>query len=154
MEQQIEMEVTRQTTLADMDNAIRLMKEAQEEYRASDKIAKEAYAKFQHLEATVIKMMEENGKELYIAEGVARVKISHIMSVQTPKTVDEKKAFFNWLKQNCGEDVHDAYMTVNSQSLNSLYNDLTEQYAARGEILMIEGLGEPTSRTKLSITKA
>jgi len=153
IEEQLELPVAH-TTLADMDHTIKLMKESQEEYRKLDKVAKEAYAKFQHLEQTVVRLLEESGKQIYIAEGVAKVKVNYVMSVHTPKTIDEKKAFFQWLRDNCGEEVHDSYMTINSQSLNSLYNDLTEQYAQRGEVLMIDGLSEPTARTKLSITKA
>ena len=141
-------------SLAEMDQAIAELKTKREEYKAAKAISDGLELEKRQLEARVVEMLEQAGKTVYVAEGVGRVKVSYEMSVQTPKTPEEKKAFFNWLATNMGQDVADAYLTVNSVSLNSLYNQLNEQAAQKGEVLSIDGLGEPIARTKLSLTKA
>lgn len=141
-------------SLSEMDAVIKELKTAKEEYSLKKKESDNAYSIVKGLEAKIILMLEKSEKTVYIAEGVARVKVSHEMSVQTPKTPEAKLAFFKWIEDNMGEDVKNAYLTVNSQSLNSLYNQLSEEYASRGEILMIDGLEEPVARTSLSVTKA
>jgi hypothetical protein len=141
-------------SLAEMDNAIANIRELEASYKAAKEISDGFYEQLQAAKAKVVEMLEQAGKTTYIAEGIGRVKVTYEMSVQTPKTPEEKKAFFTWLATNMGPEVSEAYMTVNSQSLNALYNQLTEEYARRGEVLMIDGLSEPISRTKLSLTKA
>ena len=140
-------------TLEEMDEAIAALTKKNAEYDAANKISKALYHECEELERKVLSMMEAADKDVYIGAGF-RVSKVHKMSVQTPKSPAEKKAFFAWLKEKQGEEVHDAYLSVNSQSLNSLYNDLTEEWAQRGEILMIDGLSEPIVRTSLSLRKA
>lgn len=137
-----------------MDDAIKNIRALEALYKAAKEISDMHYEQLNSAKAKVIEMLEQAGKTVYVAEGVGRVKVSYEMSVQTPKTPEEKTAFFKWLASNMGQDVADAYLSVNSQSLNSLYNELTEQYARRGEVLTIDGIGAPISRTKLSLTKA
>jgi len=140
-------------TLADMDAAIQELAAKNAEYDTANKISKSLYHECEELERKLLAMMEATEKDAYIGAGF-RVSKVHKMSVQTPKSPAEKKAFFAWLMENKGEAIHDAYLSVNSQSLNSLYNELTEEFASKGEILMIDGLGEPIARTSLSIRKA
>lgn len=141
-------------SLHSMDKAVKSIRDLRDTYAKAKKLSDEAYEHVKRAEAELILMMEKSERSVYIVEGVGRVRISHEMSVQTPKTLDEKKAFFEWLAKNKGQDVADAYMSINSQSLNSLYNELQEEAASRGEILQVDGLGEPIARTKLSLTKA
>lgn len=147
-------QTTGEISLAAMDAAIVAMKTKREEYSAAKKISDGLHEEQRQLEAIVVSMLEQAGKTVYVCEGIGRVKVSYEMSVQTPKTPEEKLAFFAWLTANMGQEVSDAYLTVNSQSLNSLYNELSEEWARRGEVLSIDGLGQPIARTKLSLTKA
>lgn len=140
-------------TLSDMDALIKELRMKRDEYDVAKKAAEAKHGEVKNLEAKVIQTLEDAGKTTYIAEGVGKVTVSYDMSVQTPKTIDEKRAFFEWVKNNLGQEVHDSYMTVNSISLNSLYKQLNEEYCNRGEILQISGLGEPVARTKLSLRK-
>lgn len=141
-------------SLAEMDSAIAELKKRRTEYEEAHKISTGLHEAMKQQEAVVVAMLEKADKTVYIAEGIGRVKVTHEMSVQTPKTPEDKKAFFNWLSTNLGQDVADAYQTVNSQSLNSLYNELEERFAREGKVLSIDGLGQPIARTKLSLTKA
>lgn len=146
--------IKKELTVKEVDDTIKRIVEL----RADKKVIKEAMdavdTELDVQESKLIKMLEEAGKTAYIAEGFGKVKISYIMTVQTPKSTEDKLAFFTWLEQNKGKDIADAYITVNSQALNSLYNELSEEFASRGEVLQIDGISEPLTRTKLSITKA
>lgn len=143
-----------QISLVQMDQAIQHVRDLEEKYKAAKEISDSHFAELSTAKEKVMDMLEQAEKTVYVAEGIGRATLSYEMSVQTPKTPSEKKAFFSWLTSKMGQDVADAYMTVNSQSLNSLYNSLTEEYASRGEILMIDGLNEPIARRKLSLRKA
>jgi hypothetical protein len=141
-------------SLAEMDEAVKLVKEKRDEYKAKKEESDDAHAELKRAEAALIAMMEKAEKEVYIVTGVGRVRVSHELSVQTPKTREEKLAFFKWLAEKKGQDVADNYMTINANSLNSLYKELNEEAAQQGEILIIDGLGEPVVRTTLSMTRA
>jgi glycyl-tRNA synthetase beta subunit len=51
-------------------------------------------------------------------------------SVRTPKDPDSKKAFFDFLKER---DLYDQMITVNSQTLNALYNQERKALNAEGK---------------------
>ncbi len=74
-------------------------------------------------------------------------------SVLTPKTVEQKKAFFLWLKEK-GEDVYWQYTSVNSNSLNALYKEELEIAKENGDLqFSLPGIGEPTVMTSLAKRK-
>jgi len=141
-------------SLADMDRAIALLRESKDQYAEASKASKLLYVDVKKYEAEVIDMMERAGKKRYIAEGIGQVSISENLSVATPKTPEEKQAFFAWLTKEMGEDGFLTYASVNSASLNSLYKEKVEEYGQRGEVLEIDGLNAPTSFNKLSLRKA
>jgi hypothetical protein len=139
---------------SDLDQAVTFLRLAKDEYTSAKRISDEHHAAMKEREVTLMKLMERAGKEKYICEGVGLVTISKGLSVKTPKTPEQKEAFFNWLREHEGEDAYHAYMTVNSNSLNSFYNLKNREYGERGEILEIAGLDQPTEYSKLSLRKA
>jgi uncharacterized protein YktA (UPF0223 family) len=141
-------------TTEEMDDAVKYLKKLEAAYKIKKDEAEQAHGFYEDQKQLVISMLESIGKTVYIAEGVARVKVTTEMSYQTPKTIEEKEAFFKWLAENEGEEVMMTYRTVNSQALNSLLNELEERYAREGKVLQADGIGQPIARTKLSVTKA
>lgn len=140
-------------TVAQFDNMVTKLKELKLAYDESNAIKKTKYDEYKAQEARVIEAMEQAGKSTYICEGVGRVTRVEKMAVRVPATPEQKTAFFNWLRENMGEDVATQYTSVNSQALNALYNQLMEEYAARGEVLDIDGLETPITRVELSFRK-
>lgn len=140
-------------SVSEMDDNIAYLRKLKEEHAEVDKIKKEAYAKFKEQELKVIRMLEATGKKKYVSDA-GQATLVNELSVQTPKTPEQKRAFFNWIRENMGDDAHDVYMTVNSRTLNSLYKEQSEVFAARGEVLSIDGINDPITVTKLSFTKA
>lgn len=141
-------------SLKEMDAAVKHVRDLRDAYKAASALSNAAHAELKTAEMHLINMLTEADKDVYIVDGVGRVRVSREMSIQTPKTPQDKVAFFAWLARTKGQDVADAYMSINANSLNALYNELTAEAASRGEILMPEGLGEPIERVSLSLTKA
>ena len=138
-----------QITVNEMDNLIEKLRDAKDEHKIKSDAAKIAKAAYDTLQLKLLAALEELDKDTYIAKS-GRITRVIKMAVRVPKTLDEKRAFFNWLRQNRGDEVADSYMSVNSQSLNTLYNEMVDEYAGRGEILTMEGIEPPTIRESLS----
>jgi len=141
-------------SIDDMTEAVRVLREAKTAYDAKKLESNALHADMKALEERVMGLMKLAGLSEFTATGYGKVSLSELMSVKTPKSPDEKKAFFNWVRENMGDDAYYAYMSVNSNSLNSMYKQKVEEYGERGEILSVDGLEEPTSYTKLSLRKA
>lgn len=71
-------------------------------------------------------------------------------SVRVPADTDAKVEFFKWLNTK-GRDIYWKYVTVNSNSLNSLYKQEMEVAKEEGNIdFKIPGIGAPTYSPVLS----
>jgi hypothetical protein len=151
-EQMFEEEPKKELSLQEMDALVEKLRLSKERYQEDKAISDASNAQYREVEAEVMSVLEEAGKDTYISEH-GRVTLVKKLAVRVPKTLDEKRDFFAWLRENKGEETADHYMTVNSQSLNRLYNDLTEEYGARGEVLEIDGLEMPTYRETLQFRK-
>lgn len=78
---------------------------------------------------------------------------SNRFTVPTPKTIEEKTAFFGWLNTK-GREVYWQFTTINSQSLNALYKAEMEIAKEQGNFdFKIPGLAEPTFTAGLSRRK-
>lgn len=100
------------------------------------------------LEQKVIAILKAGNIKKYTSGGVS-ISLKDRVSVKTPKTEEDKAAFFAWLKER---GVEEQYLTVNSQSLNSLYKQEREAALERGDLdFKIPGIGEETIYTTLSI---
>ena len=141
-------------TTADLDSAIREMWAKRQEYDRLNEKTKACGAECDDLEAKIIAMLEQCNKDSYLCEGTARVNRITKLSVRIPQDSVEKAKFFKWLKEKHGAEGFLAYATVNSQSLNKLYN---EEFAACPEEdradFSIDGVGSPTERVSLRVTK-
>ena len=142
-----------QITVNEMDNLIERLREAKDEYKIKSDASKIAKAEYDTIQLKLLAALEELDKDSYIAKSGRITRVTK-MAVRVPKTLDEKRAFFTWLRETRGDEVADSYMSVNSQSLNTLYNEMVDEYASRGEILTMEGVEPPTLRESLSFRQA
>lgn len=73
------------------------------------------------------------------------------MSVKTPKDPDSKAKFFEWLDS---KGIKDDILTVNSKTLNSMYNAEIEAARERGdEDFSIPGIEAPTVYKQIQFRK-
>ena len=72
-------------------------------------------------------------------------------SVTTPKTVEDKRELFEFLRS---KDMFDEMVSVNSMTLNSLYKSLSEAAAKEGILdFRMPGVPEPTIYTNLKLRR-
>lgn len=75
-------------------------------------------------------------------------------SYRTPKTAEDKAAFFEWLKNTRGEDVYMEKIGINSQTLNAIAKEEFEAAIEEGNIdFSIPGLEEPSIRETISFRR-
>lgn len=75
-------------------------------------------------------------------------------SVTTPKSIEDKQAFFSWLKAKHGDTVFWDKMGIHSGVLNSLYNEEMEAAKEAGDFMFeMPGVGKSSYRDTLSRRK-
>jgi len=141
----------------DLDNALTEVKSAQADYDAKKEISNEAHAVMEAAKARLVTLLESAGKKRWEVDGIGGFTVSTSLKFRVPADVNSKAKFFEFIEspvvsQLLGQNSRDiflAYATVHHASLNSLCNNLTELAAARGDMLEIPGIGQPTSEVSL-----
>jgi hypothetical protein len=111
---------------------------------------KEMNAAITELETSFIAALEEAGKTSYDSE-FGRLTCVSRETYKTPKTLEEKEALFNWLKE---KGIFMETVSVVSQTLNALAKREKEASEERGEVFFqIPGLTEKTVSQYLSFRK-
>lgn len=141
---------TRTVTTKQLDEQIEHLSMLRDRYQGMKSEASAAHLDMKNQEDRVMSMLEVADKKSYKVDGLCTVTRIDKLAVTTPKTTDAKMAFFKWIETKLGIDAMWAYTSVNSKTLNSLYNTQAEEYAERGEVLDIGGIELPTTRTTLS----
>jgi hypothetical protein len=73
-------------------------------------------------------------------------------SVTTPKTLEDKKQFFDFLES---KGMFLEMVSINSQTLNSLYKSLADEAAEAGVLdFKLPGIPEPTTYTNLKLRRS
>lgn len=144
--------MTASMTIAELETLIGQTYALDAEIDAAELAIKPKKAELARLEALLMEQLQLGELTSYKSKYGTVVR-SVRYSVQTPKTKDDKQAFFGWLG-NRGEEVRWQYTSVNSQSLNALYKAEMEIAREEGNIdFRIPGIGEPSAQPILSRRK-
>lgn len=112
---------------------------------------KHAQLELDEKEAQLLQWMQDAGMHSY-ASPAGKFGLSARTSVKTPKTPDDRAAFFTWLRER---GLFDQMITVNSQTLNALYkNELEQAQASGADDVTIPGINEIKINTILSFRRA
>lgn len=125
----------------------KICKETAEKVAAVKKIeaeVKDQKSVIEKMKRKIMFHLEKLGKTKYVSEAGTFYTITEF-SVTTPKTEDEKKAFFDFCTEN---DIFYKYATVNSRSLQTLYRSLLE---SEGPDFKLPGVGEAKVYEKLGM---
>ena len=140
-------------TIKQLDALVERLALARTKHDNQKDIIKKYKADVDAAESLVMDALEKLDKKSYKCEGIGTITRVDKLSVTVPKTPEKKQAMFNWIKSKLGIESYLAYMTINSQALNKLYKEQTEEYGARGEVLEMDGVDLPTTRTILSFRR-
>lgn len=120
---------------------------ARDEYKRLDKIAKDAYHARRAKEKLVLDALSADGKKRWDIPGVGTVSCVDKLNVQVPKTIEDKKATWQYIVDKYGEDLAFEKFSVNSKTLGSFYRQ--ELKAADDPSLFeIPGVQPPTSEVE------
>lgn len=101
-----------------------------------------------------LKLMEEMELEKQLIPGFGTVSMSARASWKTPKDIHSKHKLFTWIAETKGQDVLDAMISINSQTLNSFAKAELDAHLQEGDIeFRIPGLEEPVITPDLRFTK-
>ncbi len=139
----------------DLDNMIIAMKKARDIYDAAKSVATEKYKTFEELEGKVVEALKLAGKRKYHVDGLGVCYFIEKLVVTTPKTLEDKRKFFDWLKSSFGETFLLDKQGVNHQSLQKIYNDAYNAAVeeGKGEQFTVPGLDSPTAQISLGFRK-
>lgn len=138
--------------LQKMDALITEMREKKEAHEEAKKKATDIYKEYAALEHKVIAALKAAGKKSYKVDGLGTFSIVHKQVVTTPKTLDEKRQLFDYIREKYGDDVLDTLRSVNHQSLNSFYNQEAEK-AEDPSLFEIPGISAPTIKEEARFRK-
>lgn len=103
------------------------------------------------LERKMLLIMEETDRDKIHVKGHGTLYIMNRFTVQTPKSLEDKRALFHYLSD---KGIFDEMVSVNSQTLNSFYKTEMEQAIAEGNVdFKIPGVGDPVHSKKLCVKK-
>jgi len=145
---------TSSITVEQLDAALKAYNDKYSEYEVQKAKASALHKEAETLEKKLIEAMEQAGKSKYYCEGVGTAYFSDKMVVTTPKTNDDKRKLFDWLKEKNGETFFLATVSVNHQTLQSLYNSELQKAVDEGgdaSTFHIPGLEQPTSKRSLNL---
>ncbi len=95
----------------------------------ASRVKKEISDQLEIEEKRMMEMLQDSGMTSYKSP-VGQVVLAYRTSVKTPKLPEEKAALFAWLEE---QGLYDAMVSVNSKTLNSLYNAKIEEAKERGD---------------------
>ena len=101
------------------------------------------------LKAKIQAVLETHEKDSYDS-ACGRISRIRQLSVKVPKTEEEKKKFFTWVRE---QGLYWQYVNVNSRSLNSLYKSFFEDAKERGEDFEMPGIEPPSVYEVVKLTR-
>ena len=135
-------------TLEAMDALITELRRARETYDSAKKFSTEKHNELEEIEKRVMGALAANGKSKYEAEGVGLVYLVEKEVYTTPKTNEEKRLLFQYIKDKYGNDSLSSMLGINYATLNSWANKEVES-----GVMKIPGLAQPTMATTLNFRK-
>jgi hypothetical protein len=99
------------------------------------------------IQEELLGLLKEGGLTEVKIEGCGKVTVDTRLSVRVPTEPTERAAFFSWLKER---GFYDGLITVNSQTLNALYNEELQVAKEQGlDDFKIPGLSPSGEWSKL-----
>lgn len=120
---------------------------------AAAKIVSAHNEKLDSLEGRILATLKAAKLKSARLEGLGTVTCRERTAVRVPKSMEEKKKFFEYLAEK-GEEVFLGTVTVNYQTLNGFYKDEMEAAEKNGVFpFIVPGIEEPITTESMAFTK-
>lgn len=138
-------------SMTEMDAMVKRVQEAEIDRDKHKKILEGFQAAYDSARESVLKALVAANKKNYSVAGVGLVSVTNTLSFQTPKTMTDKKAIFDYIANKYGADTLLGLLSINSQTLGSFCRKEVELAADPG--FKVPGIGAPTNEQRLSFRK-
>lgn len=154
-EQWLEASANQAVTTEMLDRLVTEVRKSREAYDAAKDNASELYKVYAEAEGHLIEAMNQAGKRKYVVEGVGTVFFVEKLVVPTPKTIEDKQKFFDFIKQNYGDTFLMEKLSVHHQVLQKIYNEAHKEAIDKGvgAEFTVPGLETPTLMVNLNFRK-
>lgn len=127
--------------------------ELEKDYTAKKEIASAAYEKLEAVKHKILEYLKAANLDNHKVPGLGTAYIISKLAVTTPKTIEEKRELFEYIRKNHGDDALTAYLSINHNSLNAFYNQEAERHK-EDPLFSVPGIGEPVLNESLGWRKA
>lgn len=139
------------TNTDEMNRLINEVFAARKDYDYKKEASDEAYHNFEEKEQLVIKALIAAGLKKYSAPGQPSVSVTSELVPQTPKTIEDKRAFYAYLEKTLGSDYVESILSINANTVKSIYNKIQKEQQANGiAVATVPGITQVTEYTKLN----
>lgn len=131
-----------QVSISDLQAMVKTMATKRKEYDEQKKIASDINSEIETLEQKILSILEAHNLTKFPVDGIGTVYTSEKFQVSFPKDPDKAAA----LRAYCYDNGLDTMLTINHNSLNSLYKSKKEELQLAGELdfsNVIAGVDEP-----------
>ena len=132
-----------------INELVEVMLKLQDEADVFDEQAKEKRKEYARHQVTVAGILEHLGQDAYLTP-LAKVSVSEKTSYALPAGLENKKKFFEYLKER---GVFDDMATINSNTYNGYVKEEFENALKKGEFLNIPGVPEAKVHRTIKLTK-
>lgn len=128
------------------------LKKQMDEY---ERLKKEVSKELENKKKSILARMKAVGLQKIPMPEIGTVSVTEAWSVKMPKESQPKEQLFRWIAAKKGEDVLHGMLSIKSATLNSFYKDELGLAIEEGNVdFRIDGLDEPSTYSKLNLTKA
>lgn len=154
-EQWMQAQTTKTISTDEVDQLVMRVKLTKDIYEAAKAKSNDLEKEYREAKRQVIDAFTTIGKKKYYVDGVGTCYFIEKLVVKTPKTLEDKQKFFDFLKEKHGETFLLDKQGVNHQSLQKIYNDLYDEAVENGcgDTFNVPGLEAPTSDITLGFRK-
>lgn len=137
----------------DLDLLMEQILAARKKYDEAKDVSNLLWGEVKQLEAEFVGALKESGKTQWKIDGLGTGSVVNTMSVPVPKTVEDKRALFEFVLKKYGEDVAFEKFGMHSKTLVSFYN---EEYKASADkaLFSLPGVDVPTYTSEFRFRKA
>jgi len=137
-----------------VDAAIKSMQIARGIYESAKSNSNEAFEQFEKQKSHVLSLLNSIGKDKYFVEHIGTVSVRTKYVWRTPKTNEEKEAFFKFISEKYGQETLVGKLTFNHNTLNSFCNEEVKAATSEGVTdFKIPGLEDPDAQQTISVLK-
>lgn len=141
-------EEVRAVDTAELDSLIEEMRKAEEEYDKAKAVASDLGKVRDQKRQLVLDTLKACGKSKYHVDGLGTASLVTVMSVTTPKSLEEKRELFKYIRTKHGDDALTALLSINYQSLNSFVRTELETHKD-DPAFIVPGVGAPKAETDI-----